>query len=102
MRRQALFQAVALKLSDPGAVVAVGGMEKLGKTKEAQTFLAKVAGGKSCLLVLAEKNATAKRFWQNLTKVRLVFFRNLNAWLIKQNQVVIFDREIFNRKETKK
>lgn len=83
-------------------VIAVSGLSKVEKTKEAASLLAKLSkdlGVKRFTFVLSEKIGGVYRFLRNLGNAETIFFKDANAFNVFGGGLVILDEEIF---ETKK
>jgi large subunit ribosomal protein L4 len=100
--KKALQMAFAMKIKD-GKVLAVSGLEKIAKTKEAKQLIVKTAGQEKAIVVLARTNLAAKRYFKNLKNVMVTNFADLNAYKVLCSGVVILDKNIFVKaaKETK-
>lgn len=98
MVKKALAQALSAKFVNKEIVVA-NGVEKFTKTREVKAFLDKIGKAKSYTFVLAERNLLKKRFLRNLPSVEIIPHQNLNAFNVFFGGMLIFDGEIFSKKE---
>ncbi len=100
--KKALQMAFAMKIKD-GKVLAVSGLNKIVKTKEANLLIAKTAGKEKAIVVLAGANLAARRYFKNLKNVMVTSFADLNAYKVLCSGIVVLDKNIFAEaaKETK-
>lgn len=101
MKRRALEFAMGLKAKN-GQVFVVSSIESITKTSLAQTFLEKVykeySEGSSVVVVLSEKNRKVAKFFRNIKNLKIVVYRNLNAYDVVLGGLVLLDQEIFAKK----
>lgn len=79
-------------------IIAVDGISKVVKTKEAASFLNKVSGdikAKRFTFVLGDKSIDAIRALRNLGNARTVIFKDINAYDIWKGGLLILDEGIF-------
>jgi len=93
MRRLALKSALSIKLSE-GRIELLEGISTIKKTKKAAELITK-AGQNKVTLVLSEKNKEQKRFFRNIADLKIVFFKNLNAYDVYFANRLILDADIF-------
>lgn len=106
MTKLALYQALSAKLFQKQVFV-ISGIEKLAKTKEARDFIKKVAKAeaiksKKFTFILSDKNTYLKRYLKNLEGVKIDIYRDLNVFNVLFGGTLVFDKEIFAKKVTKK
>jgi len=106
LKSQSRLLAYSLKISEKELVL-VSGLAKLGKTKEAHTFLKaleKATGAKRFTFVLSEKATGITKFLRNLSQTETVFYKDANAFDIFRGGMIVMDEEIFGSspKEEKK
>lgn len=97
MAREALLQALNLKLVGQ-KVAAVTGVEKFTKTSQVKALLKKLPPAAKYTFVLNEKKFGAKRFFRNIPEVKVLFYKNLNAFDVFRGGKIIFDTSIFVKK----
>lgn len=99
MRRRALVSAMTTKVK-AGKVCGVLGLGEIKKTKEAVELIAKIdAEAKRFLLVISEKNYSAKKFFINISNVRIVRGESLNAYDVYFGGKIILDEELMKPKK---
>jgi len=104
LKRKALAVAVSLKVKE-GQVVSADGLGSLKKTKEANKLIEKVLAEtktKKVTLVLSEGNLGAKKIFRNFKEVRILPYKDINAYDIFFGGAIVFDKEIFVAKKAKK
>jgi len=104
LKRKALAVAVSLKVKE-GQVVSVDALASLKKTKEANKLIEKVFAEtktKRATLVLSEANLGVKKIFRNFGKVRILPYKDINAYDVFFGGVILFDKEIFVTKKVKK
>ncbi len=104
MKKKAVAISVSTKAKE-GLVTVVRGLKNLEKTKDADKLVKKIlsdAKTKRATLVLAEKNLGVKKFIKNLKNVKIIFFKDLNAYDVFVGGAIIFDKDIFEEKKTEK
>lgn len=101
MRRKALVSAMTAKVK-AGKVCGVTGLGEIKKTKEAAELIAKVgAESKRFLLVISEKNYDVKKFFVNISDMKIIRGGNLNAYDVYFGGKIILDEELFKTKNGK-
>jgi len=75
-------------------VLALDGLSKLIKTKEAALFLREAKINKATF-VLSEENRASAKFLRNLGNAKVVFYRDINAFNIVTGGTLIIDTQIF-------
>ncbi|MEJ2348052.1 MAG: 50S ribosomal protein L4 [Patescibacteria group bacterium] len=105
MRQKALKVALGLKAKNDDLVV-VDSLSSLKKTKEAQALVNKVLKSNKkegkVTFILSEKSLPAVRVIRNLKDVNVVPFKNLNTYQVFYGGLLLLDKEVFAKKETKK
>ena len=104
LKRKALAVAVSLKVKE-GQVVSADGLGSLKKTKEANKLIEKVLAEtktKKVTLVLSEGNLGAKKIFRNFKEVRVLPYKDINAYDVFFGGAIVFDKEIFVAKKAKK
>ena len=104
LKRKALAVAVSLKVKE-GQVVSADGLGSLKKTKEANKLIEKVLAEtktKRVTLVLSEANLGAKKIFRNFKEVRVLPYKDINAYDVFFGGAIVFDKEIFVAKKAKK
>jgi large subunit ribosomal protein L4 len=101
LTKNALQMALSLKMKE-GSAFAVSGLDKIGKTKDAQIAIVKVASDRKTVLALSEKNLSARRYFKNLKNVTTLPYRNLNAYQVFSCGVILFDKDIFAKEKIAK
>ncbi len=104
IKRKARAMAFSSKASEK-ELLAVNGLGKIGKTKEASEFIKKIArelGKTRFTFVLSEANLGTNRFLRNLATTKAVSYKNANAFDIYNGGVVVLDTEIFEAKKISK
>ena len=104
LKRKALAVAVSLKVKE-GQVVSADGLGSLKKTKEANKLIEKVLAEtktKKVTLVLSEGNLGSKKIFRNFKEVRILPYKDINAYDIFFGGAIVFDKEIFVAKKAKK
>lgn len=98
MRRKALAIALSQKAKD-GRVVAVDGISKLKKTKEAQKLINKMTKDKmkKITFVLSRTNLGSVRFLRNIKNVEIVSFNALNAYKVHFGGFLVLDKEVLKK-----
>lgn len=108
-KAKSFLYALNDKIIGSGAVV-VEGIDKIKKTKDASLLLQNIAkdrGWKStnCLLALSGDNTSAHKFFRNINKLKLNFFKDVNAYDIFLSSGMVIDNnaivEKFRSKEDK-
>lgn len=99
LRQKALPVAISAKVKN-GEVVVLDGISKLTKTKDVGSLLSKLGkeGFKRFTFILNEKNINARKTLRNLKNVKVVLNKNLNAYQVFFGGLLVFDKEIFNKK----
>jgi len=92
MMRQALASALAKKASLDELKVIADLEVKAPKTKDVAKTIQNLVGGRSALLVLANKNSAALRASANLRNVDSIPVRNLNAFNVLAHKTVIMEQ----------
>ena len=90
--RQALASALAKKASLDELKVIADLEVKAPKTKDVAKTIQNLVGGRSALLVLANKNSAALRASANLRNVDSIPVRNLNAFNVLAHKTVIMEQ----------
>lgn len=97
LKAKAKAYAFSLKASEKG-VIAVSGLSKIAKTKEAGEFLAKVGkeiGSKRFTFILSDKTMGAFRFLRNLGNAKAVTYKDVNAFDIYTGGTIVLDEAVF-------
>lgn len=97
MVQKALSQALSLKAAGR-KIVAVTGMEKFTKTSQVAALLKKLGPAAKYTFVLNEKNFGVKRYFRNIPEVKILLYRNLNAFDVFLGGTIVFDAGIFVKK----
>lgn len=105
MRRKALFSALSFKAKDH-AVVAVGDLEAIKKSKEAMELVSKVRSGENfnkgkILLAVSEKNSGVYRYFKNVAGVNVEKYSDLNAYKVYLGGRLVLDVDSFLVKKGK-
>lgn len=100
MASKALNSALALKGQNQEVVI-VSGLAKITKTKEVALLIKKLSSGKkkNFTFVLSQDNLAAKRAIRNIAGVKIVNYRDLNAFRVFWGGILVFDKEIFAKKK---
>lgn len=104
LKRKALAVSVSLKVKE-GQVVSVDALASLKKTKEAVKLIEKVLAetkAKRITLVLSEANLGARKVFRNFDNVKVLPYKDINAYEIFFGGCIVFDKEIFAVKKDKK
>lgn len=100
MAKKALAVAISLKARG-NEIVAVSGISRLAKTKEAGKLLAKLTKvnpkAKRFTLVLGGENLGVARAVKNLKNVKVENYKNLNAYEVYTAGMLILDKEILTK-----
>lgn len=99
----AKMTAFVFKASEK-SLVAVEGLSKIDKTKVAGEFLKKLAEetkSRRFTFLLADKNASARKFLRNLANAVPVSFGDANAFDIARGGMIVMDADIFEKETTK-
>lgn len=97
LKAKAKAYAFSLKASEK-EVVAVSGIDKIAKTKEAGEFLKKLGSevkAKRFTFILSDKAAKAFRFLRNLGNANVVSFKDASALDIFKGGIIVLDEDIF-------
>lgn len=98
MKQNALRLALTVKSKNKEMVV-VSALDTFKKTSQAQDLLNKIdKKNKHFTLVLAKSNLKLKKVVNNLAKIKVTSFSNLNAREILFGGLIILDKEIFAKK----
>lgn len=105
MRRKARESAIAAMLEKGN--IALADFSGLKKTKDAQKIVDKIKAGEEVkrgkiTVVLSENNREAKSVFSNIGEVDVQEYKNLNAYTVYFGGKLIFDKDIFDKKTTKK
>lgn len=101
-KAKSFLYALNDKIAGSGAVV-VEGIDKIKKTKNAAGLLQNIAkdrGWKSvnCLLALSGGNASVHKFFRNINKLNLNFFKDINAYDIYLASGIVIDNNAIEEK----
>jgi large subunit ribosomal protein L4 len=101
MKRKALKMAFSTKAENK-EIVAVDGLSKVAKTKDIQSFIAKLGKdfpkAKKLSFVLSEANLKIRKALQNLENVAIYAYKDLNAYNVFYGGILVLDKEIFEKK----
>lgn len=104
MRKKAFNIAVTLKAKS-GEIAVIGGIDKLGKAKEASSLLGKLAKdgkSKNFTVVLGKESEGASKSFRNLENVQIVAANDLNAYEIFRGGILVLDKRMFEKPKVKK
>ena len=104
LKNKAKVYAFSIKATEK-EIVAVSGLAKIAKTKEAGAFLAKLSkeiGAKRFTIVLSEAAKDSMMFLRNLGEAKTINYKDINAFDIWKGGVIVMDAEIFEKKEAPK
>ncbi len=97
MRRKVLKITLGLKVKNDDLVV-IDGLSVLKKTKETQALVDKILKSKKkkgrITFILSEKGAPAVRAIRNLANVKIVPFKNLNAYHVFYGGLILLDKDV--------
>lgn len=99
LKIRAKFIAYALKVKE-GKMISVAGLSKIAKTKMASEFIKaieKTVGAKRFTFVLSEKSKEIVKFLRNLALVKIVSYKDANAFDIYGGGIIVMDEEIFEK-----
>ena len=99
MKKKALQVALTLKVKE-GKVVAVNNLSDLAKTKEVQNIVTKVTDIKKPKVTFVLEKMGSKAF-RNIANSKTVQFKDLNAYDVFLGGILIFDANVFGKKEAK-
>ncbi|MEK7498041.1 MAG: 50S ribosomal protein L4 [Patescibacteria group bacterium] len=100
LRKKALGLALSSKAKDEKVLV-VSGFSTVKKTKEISDFLGKIKE-KRFLIALNSENIDRAKFVRNIKNVRVVNYRDLNAYNVLFGGTLVLDSDIFEVKKEKK
>lgn len=105
MKKKALLAALSNKFESKKAVL-IEGLEKIGKTAEANNMLLalrKTLEIKSkVLIVLSKESMKLSRFFKNIQNVEVVGFESLNVFKVMSKSLILIESNIFQIKSEKK
>ena len=100
---------VMLIMKKKKSLVSVDGFLKVKRTKEGSLLLEKILKdlnieekNPKVLIALSEKNKDAAKYFRNIKNVRILPFRNLNAYEVYNSSLVILDKEALDQGTEKK
>lgn len=100
MKKKALATSLSLKEKNK-QVVSVSGLEKMKKTKEAQTLVNKLlkelGGVKRLTFALSGSGKEANRVLRNIKNVFVVPYKNLNAHNVYFGGGLVIDKAVFEK-----
>lgn len=101
MKKKALYSAFNLKQQEK-KLISVDNLKAISKTKDAsrliKTLYKKEIGKekvKNVLVAISNKNKETERFFRNLSNVKIVPFKNLNALDVFRSNLLVLDKEGF-------
>lgn len=102
LAKKALNVAFSLKAKNKEIVV-VSGMEGFKKTKEASELIEKIVKGregkfKQFTFALSQENLGARRMLKNIEGVRVLLYKDLNAYNVYFGGFLVFDKAVFTAK----
>ena len=100
IKTRAKFIAYAQKVKD-AQMVAIEGIQKIEKTKIAYGFiksLERLIKAKRFTFVLSDNSKEVVKFLRNLAQVKVVLYRDANAFDIYGGGMIVMDEEIFRAK----
>lgn len=103
LKNKAKAHAFSQKAKE-GEIVAVSGISKVVKTGEVGDFLKKLAKetkAKRFMFVLSDGANATRRFLKNLAGVKSVSYREITAFDIWDNGILVLDKDIFAAKTKK-
>ncbi len=104
LKNKAKVYAFAVKAGEKEIIV-ISGLSKIAKTKEVAELIKKLTkntGAKRFTFVLSEKSQPAFKSLRNLSKVRPVLYRDINAFDIFYGGSIVLDEDIFEKEKPKK
>lgn len=70
-----------------------------GKTKEADRVVRNLTGGKSALVVLAEKDEKTARALSNIKKIEIKYAKDLNVYDVLRHNFILMDKKVLTYKK---
>lgn len=103
MRVNALKVALSLKAKN-NQVVVLSEIDKIAKSKNAYTLLTKVAKSEfegkmpvNMTLYLSEKNIGIMKFFRNIENLKVLAYKNINAYDVFLGGLILIDQEVFSK-----
>ncbi len=91
--------AYSLKAGEKQLVL-VSGVSGIGRTKEASNLvnaLQKATGAKKFTFILSEDSKGVVRFFKNLSRAKVVFYKNANVYDIFRGGMIVLDESIYGK-----
>lgn len=103
MRRQALKSAFSIKFAEDRISI-LEGVSTIDRTKKAAQALGREGkqGKMKITLALSEKNLEKKRFFQNIANLKIIAFKDLNAYDVFFAPRLLIDEDVFSKDEKTK
>lgn len=96
---------MALSAKTLGHELLMVDLETVKKTKEVANFLKRVikeTKKRKFTIVLSDKNSGLRKYAKNLKNVNTILYKDLNAYQVFLGGLLILDKGLFQKKETKK